>query len=34
MDTLPIKIIKLYENGKPRNEIIREYNLTSLTLSN
>ncbi|APZ38801.1 hypothetical protein GO905_05595 [Staphylococcus aureus] len=27
-------MIKLYENGKPRNEIIREYNLTSLTLSN
>ncbi|EOA8430836.1 MULTISPECIES: hypothetical protein [Bacillales] len=26
--------MKLYENGKPRNEIIREYNLTSLTLSN
>ncbi|HHC9649411.1 TPA: hypothetical protein ACN2OA_000322 [Staphylococcus aureus] len=29
-----MKIIKLYENGKPRNEIIREYNLTSLTPSN
>ncbi|WP_324287622.1 hypothetical protein [Staphylococcus aureus] len=29
-----MKIIKLYENGKPRNEIIREYNLTSLNLSN
>ncbi|HFE4890351.1 TPA: hypothetical protein ACF87O_000884 [Staphylococcus aureus] len=29
-----MKIIKLYENGKPRNEIIQEYNLTSLTLSN
>ncbi|HCZ1110815.1 TPA: hypothetical protein PPP36_001881 [Staphylococcus aureus] len=27
-------MIKLYENGKHRNEIIREYNLTSLTLSN
>ncbi|WP_404968811.1 hypothetical protein P4B11_01065 [Staphylococcus aureus] len=26
--------MKLYENGKHRNEIIREYNLTSLTLSN
>ncbi|WP_309250706.1 hypothetical protein [Staphylococcus aureus] len=26
--------MKLYENGKLRNEIIREYNLTSLTLSN
>ncbi|WP_324287643.1 hypothetical protein [Staphylococcus aureus] len=26
--------MKLYENGKPRNEIIREYNLTSLNLSN
>ncbi|WP_321220684.1 hypothetical protein [Staphylococcus aureus] len=26
--------MKLYENGKPRNEIIREYNLTSLTLLN
>ncbi|MFT1781719.1 hypothetical protein ACMUF4_08830 [Staphylococcus aureus] len=26
--------MKLYENGKSRNEIIREYNLTSLTLSN
>ncbi|WP_322114628.1 hypothetical protein [Staphylococcus aureus] len=26
--------MKLYENGKPRNEIIREYHLTSLTLSN
>ncbi|WP_347707231.1 hypothetical protein [Staphylococcus aureus] len=29
-----MKIIKLYENGMTRIEIIREYNLTSLTLSN
>ncbi|WP_349666550.1 hypothetical protein [Staphylococcus aureus] len=26
--------MKLYENGMTRIEIIREYNLTSLTLSN
>ncbi|HDA2812430.1 TPA: transposase [Staphylococcus aureus] len=25
-------MVRLYENGKPRNEIIREYDLTLLTL--
>ncbi|CAC5987051.1 hypothetical protein SYY_02439 [Staphylococcus aureus M0408] len=25
-------MVRLYENGKPRNEIIREYDLTSLML--
>ncbi|ABQ49644.1 hypothetical protein P563_01425 [Staphylococcus aureus M1423] len=25
-------MVRLYENGKPRNEIIREYDLTPLTL--
>ncbi|HCX2604999.1 TPA: transposase [Staphylococcus aureus] len=25
-------MVILYENGKPRNEIIREYDLTPLTL--
>ncbi|HDK7416937.1 TPA: transposase [Staphylococcus aureus] len=25
-------MVRLYENGKPRNEIIREYDLIPLTL--
>ncbi|SBE89176.1 transposase [Staphylococcus aureus] len=25
-------MVRLYENGKPRNEIISEYDLTPLTL--
>ncbi|HCX2152594.1 TPA: transposase [Staphylococcus aureus] len=27
-----LQMVRLYENGKPRNEIIREYDLTPLTL--
>ncbi|PNZ11713.1 helix-turn-helix domain-containing protein [Staphylococcus simiae] len=27
-------MVKLYENGKPRNAIIRDYDLTPSTLSN
>ncbi|HDK9702804.1 TPA: transposase [Staphylococcus aureus] len=26
--------VRLYENGKPKNEIIREYDLTTSTFSN
>lgn len=27
-----LQMVKLYENGKPRNEIVREYELTSSAL--
>ncbi|MCQ1483356.1 transposase, partial [Staphylococcus aureus] len=27
-----LQMVKLYENGKPRNEIIREYDLTPSAL--
>ena len=29
-----LQMVKIYENGKPRNEIIRDYDLTPSTLSN
>ena len=27
-----LQMVKLYENGKPRNEIVREYDLTPSAL--